>query len=237
MNTDELKSRLRGAAPLPQARADCPADETLASYVEGGMSESDHAAFEWHLADCGWCMARVGMLGRARQCEPEPELPEFTLSKARRIVVATPPARSAWRRQAPRWAAAAVVVIALSMGGLELLNKTAPIDLASDPTVRNIEPLAAQPRLVWPTEGAVIGLDRMTIEWSPVAETLYYQVRIVTDAGDLVWQEQLPGTQWNAPPELQLTPGSDYFIRVDAFLTETKTMSSDYVAFRLEGAR
>jgi len=235
MNRDEVKSRLSSAKPATEPRADCPANETLASYVDGGLSETEHAAFELHLADCGWCMARVGMLGRAHEREPEQGIPEFTLAMARRIGGAETTAPAPWRRRAPRWAAAAAVVLAVALTLLGPRSETPPAGDSADRAVRTAEPLSRQPRLLWPADGAVMGVERITFDWSPVADSLYYQVRVVTDAGDLVWQEQLPGTHWSAPADLHLTPGADYYVRVDAFLTETKSVSSDYVAFRMGG--
>ena len=40
------------------------------------------------------------------------------------------------------------------------------------------------------------------------------------------------GTEWRLPAGLALTPGSEYFARVDAYLTDAKTLQSDYLLFR-----
>jgi len=42
--------------------------------------------------------------------------------------------------------------------------------------------------------------------WTAVPESLYYEVRIVSDAGDLLWRERVEGTEWRLPGDLALTP-------------------------------
>lgn len=235
MNDDELKSLLRRTDPGLQPADACPADEVLASYMEGGLSAPDHANFERHLADCSRCMDQVGLLGRARAHETVEELPEFTLERARRLGRPRMAPGIAWRHAAPRWAAAAIVVLAVSL----VLFGPSPNALVERSngirTERNIQPLSRAPRLLFPFEDARIDPARARFEWSPVADSLYYRVRIVSDAGDLVWQERVREPQWNPPPELHLSTGGDYFVRVDAYLTEAKSVSSDYIAFRVIG--
>jgi hypothetical protein len=76
-----------------------------------------------------------------------------------------------------------------------------------------------------------------TFEWTPVPESLYYQLRIVSDEGDLIWQGRVDGTQWALPSDLPLVPGSEYFVRVDAYLAEAKAVNSDYFLFQVGESR
>jgi len=69
--------------------------------------------------------------------------------------------------------------------------------------------------------------------WTAVSNSLYYQLRIVSDEGDLVWQGRVDGTHWVLPAGLSLAPGAEYFVRVDAYLTEAKALNSDYLLFRV----
>jgi len=203
--------------------------------MEGGLSESDHADFERHLADCAWCMERVGMIGRASSNEFNETLPEFTFARACRMVGPNNIPMPAWRHHAPRWAAAAIVVLAISLA-VRGPTPVAPVSDFNDVrTERNIRPFSPIPRLLSPSEDSRIELAHARFEWSPVADSLFYRVRIVSDAGDLLWQERTQGTHWNPPPELHLMAGGEYFVRIDAYLTEAKSVSSDYVAFRVEG--
>lgn len=235
MDHEQLKSLIRRTSPIQRRPSACPQDEALASYMEGGLREPDHAEFERHLADCAWCMDRVGILGRARASEAMEAVPEFTLARARRLAGPHSDPKPAWRRHVPRWAAAAIVVLALSLA----MRAPSPEPPAGDPnglrTQRNIQPLSPVPKLLNPSDDALVDLAHARFEWSPVADSLYYRVRIVSDAGDLLWQERVRETHWNPPPGLQLRTGGDYFVRIDAYLTEAKSVSSDYTAFRVSG--
>jgi len=108
-------------------------------------------------------------------------------------------------------------------------------ETAGSPTLRNIKPLHAGPELLWPAEGARLDADKAAFNWTPVRDTIYYQVRVVSDTGDLLWQERVDGTQWRLPPELVLDRDRQYFFRVDAYLAAAKRLSSDFVAFSTEG--
>jgi hypothetical protein len=88
------------------------------------------------------------------------------------------------------------------------------------------------PSFLSPQEGMTISSDAGVFIWTAVPGSLFYQIRIVSDEGDLVWQERINGTQWGLPAELLLAPGAEYFVRVDAYLAEAKTLKSDYVLFR-----
>jgi hypothetical protein len=62
-------------------------------------------------------------------------------------------------------------------------------------------------------------------------------VRIVSDEGDLLWQEQVNETRWKLPAELVLTADTEYYVRIDAYLAESKALSSDYILFKVEQSK
>jgi len=247
MNTDELKSLLKQSAETVERQPGCPDDYTLASYIDGGLSERDHGRFELHLADCAYCTERVGALGRTREAETTVQVPELLRARSGKLVNApgtkNAPINPALWRKAPRWAAAAVVVLAI--GVLSQLYSPSPNVQEASPSIetpgqpagiretRNMEPGAMGPSLLSPLEGMTIIPDDGLFNWTPVQDSLYYQLRIVSDEGDLVWQERVDGTQWALPSGLSLSPGAEYFVRVDAYLAEAKSLNSDYVLFRV----
>jgi hypothetical protein len=73
----------------------------------------------------------------------------------------------------------------------------------------------------------------LSFRWSEVAGTPYYDVRIVTDAGDVVVQERVAGTSWQPEARLDLRPGAEYFVLVDAYPEGDKAVSSHHVPFRI----
>lgn len=217
MKKDELKSLLQQPVEAAEQQPGCADDYRLAAYMDGGLSERDHRRFEHHLADCAWCIERVGIIGRARESEPTVPVQEV--------------ARTRWRT-APRWAVAAALVLAIGIGSQlhSPYQSTQPTEIRE---TRNIDPGAMGPSFLSPREGMTITPDFGVFNWTAVPDSLYYHVRIVSDEGDLVWQERVIGTQWVLPGDLSLAPGAEYFVRVDAYLAEDKTLNSDYLLIRI----
>jgi len=247
MNTDELKTLLKQPAETVERQPGCPDDYTVAAYSDGGLSERDHGRFEYHLADCAYCTERVGILGLAREAETTVQVPELLQARSARLAKAADTkgatVNPAHWRKAPRWAAAAVVVLAIGVlsqlysPNPNVQERSLPIETTGQPAdireTRNMDPGEIGPSFLSPLEGMTIIPDDGVFNWTPVRDSLYYQLRIVSDEGDLVWQERVDGTQWALPSGLSLLPGAEYFVRVDAYLAEAKALNSDYVLFRV----
>lgn len=236
MNKDQLKELLKQPIETAERNVRCPDDAELASYMDGGLSEQDHSGFELHLADCGYCLERIGLLGRAAESEIVASLPELILARSRKLVSGADRQQpvsdvQTRRRNAQRWAAAAVVVLAI--GVLFQFNSpyqaTPPAEIRE---TRNIDPGAMGPNILWPREGMIIVPYDDVFTWTSVPDSIYYKIRIVSDEGDLIWQARVNGTQWGLPEEVTLASGAEYLVRVDAYLAESKSLNSDYVLFR-----
>ena len=250
MNRDDLKDHLKRPTRRLERQLDCPDDYDLASYMEGGLNEKAHKRFESHLADCGFCMERVGLLGRARDTEAESPVPDLLLARSAKLAKDQDGSKAGYRipnlrlNYARRWAAAAVVVLAIGL----LMNLESPKQVTQESTPpggslspirqeRNIDPYALVPKIISPAENSTINPRSQQFVWAPVRGSLYYQIRIVSDEGDLVWQERVNGTQWALPPQVLLIHDSEYFVRVDAYLAESKSLNSDYVVFKVTDKR
>lgn len=221
----------------------CPEDGQIAEYYDEVLPADELGTLERHLADCRFCLARVGMLQRLEQDRAARRVPEDVLATAKALRDG-PGRRSG---TAPFWAAAAVLVIAVGalyqlfpLGQLGQLGQDAlPWNHADEPSshvrgTRIIDAGAIGPRFLSPSEGVSVVAGGDPFRWTPVPNSLYYQVRIVSDAGDLLWQERVDGTEWQLPAGLSLSPGVEYFVRVDAYLTDAKALQSDYLLFRLD---
>ena len=248
MNNDELKYILKQSTDAAERQSACPGDYELASYMDGGLSECDHGRFELHLADCPYCIERVGILGRAGEGEPAIHTPELLQTHIGKLAGISRlenirDQRSRWKK-IPRWAAAAVVVLAF--GVLSQMFSPVPNDLGPSTAVeipgqssgmlretRNLNPVAMAPNFLSSHEGMEVMPGNGVFRWTPVPDSLYYQLRIVSDEGDLVWQGRVNSTQWILPLDLSLSRGAEYFVRVDAYFTEAKALSSDYLLFRV----
>ena len=64
---------------------------------------------------------------------------------------------------------------------------------------------------------------------------LFYDVRLVSLEGDLLLRERVEDTRWLLPETLKLEPGEEYFIRIDAYLSDSKFLSSEHVVFQVGG--
>jgi hypothetical protein len=82
-----------------------------------------------------------------------------------------------------------------------------------------------------PGSGAIVDEQLLAFRWSEVPGSRYYDVRIVTDTGDLVVEQRVAGTEWQPTHSLHLHPGAEYFVHIEAHPSESKTISSDHVPF------
>jgi hypothetical protein len=135
-----------------------------------------------------------------------------------------------WRKSAPQWAVAATVVLAIA--GLAL---SPTIERSDDySTVRKVSSALTPPEILAPSSGILGERDGFVIRWTEVPGSLYYEVRVVTDVGNLLGEARVENAQWTIGRELELEPGREYFIRVDAFLSDSQTIRSEHMPFRLK---
>lgn len=234
MHPDHLTSLLAaGASDRPMRSPDCPDEGRIAGYVDGALHEDQRQAFEGHLADCGRCLALVGLLSRERNALEEAPVASHVVAQAR-ARTAKEPLRP-WRL-APQWAAAAALVVAVPLlvqigrnldRGVEGQGRPEPA------ATRSIAPRADEVQVLVPGAGSVVDLKRTQFRWTAVSGSPYYDVRIVTDDGAVVVRERVNGTAWQPPAQPNLRPGAEYFVHVDAYPAGDKPVSSDHVPFRV----
>jgi hypothetical protein len=108
-----------------------------------------------------------------------------------------------------------------------------PTPQASTPQVRNVDPDNHAPKLLLPREGAVVKRENLEFRWQSIADAVFYDVSIVTAAGDTVLVRQTEATRLELSPEAKLISGAKYFVSVRAHLREGKTARSSVVSFRI----
>jgi len=227
-------------AEIPGRTPFCMEDQQIAEYYEGVLPETDRERVEHHVSDCRFCAARIGILARLDQEAAESRVLEDTLAAAK---LSGQPSRHTHRRL-PAWAAAAAVLLAvgiylqsfsgrLSDPGMESPIGS-PVQSGNLRETRTFESPARGPSILSPREGQNTRPNSL-ITWTTVPHSLYYRVRVVADDGDLVWQERVEGTEWRLPAGLGLEPETEFYVRIDAYLTETKSLQSEYVLFRFRG--
>jgi hypothetical protein len=234
MQRDDLRTLLKAHRSGSVGRgSDCPADDQFAAFVEGGLPVVEHEQFCTHLADCLYCRERLGLIGRARDVEDPFQTPEMLLARAARIVPPT-------RKQQPsvyRWVAAASVVLALALVFQMMPGRSPGVIELTDPDedvhfMRSASPIAPMQH-----EKLAVRQHNGAFYWNSVPDSLYYEIRIVSDEGTLLWQERTYDTHWALPEDLHPVPGREYFVRLDAYLSESKSLNSDYIGFQVDRSR
>ena len=244
-----------GADPnQPTRRWHCPKDKVIAGYVDGMLTETRTSEVGRHLADCGYCRALVADIVKIGREAEAPAAPDALNEKALAIV---PPMTRKWRRiWAPAVALGAFAVCAMIALTLRpppgrpvvpsRLAPAAPVVSETGPQpsagtvpgeiVRNQAPPQLSPSIISPKADSAVTRKTLGFYWTAVPHSLYYQVRIVTSEGELVWEGQSNGTRLELPGDTALRNGK-YFVLVSAFLENGHVMKSDPVRFQIAGSR
>ncbi len=234
MNPECLTTLLAaGAADAPQRSPACPDEHQIAGYVEGRLEPPDCEQLERHAADCGHCLALIGALSREREAGTLEPVWDGVVAPVRMPAQERP--RRRWRI-APQWAAAAALVLAVPLLlqlGRDLERGGEGQGSPAPSSTRSIEATATGLQVLSPEAGRAVDTRRLSFRWTEVRGTPYYDVRIVTDAGDVVIRQRVTGTNWWLPAQLKLQPGAEYFVHVDAYPSGDKAVSSDHVPFRV----
>lgn len=234
MTPDRLSALLGASAGNVGPRTDsCPDESTVAGYVDGGLPAAEAERFELHLADCGTCLALVGFLSRERRTAEFEPVPAATLARAGQ---GEPARRALEARYASYLATAAALFLAVAL----LLNVTQLAGSRGDAmdgkdfrAERGGASGAAQPQLIFPQVGATVPGKRLAFRWTAVAGSQYYEVRILSDVGDVLADERVSGTHWQPHATLGLRAGTDYYVHVDAHLADDRSVASEHVRFRV----
>lgn len=130
---------------------------------------------------------------------------------------------------APQWAVAASILLAIFWIGWSP-QVDQPVDYQE---ARGNPSVLSPPEILAPDSGVLAKRDGFMFRWTEVPGSLYYEIRVVSDAGDLLGKERVDRTEWALPEAINLEPGREYFVRVDAYLSDSKAISSQHIPFRL----
>jgi hypothetical protein len=273
----EIK-KLLGVQKQSGARGrNCPDETQLAAFLAKRLDRSAHAAVEFHLADCDFCLSQLAFLTQSDDAENLDQVPFPLLSRARGIVAKAPkPAVNwGWRWAAPLAAVVCLILLAVivvlqlrrretaSLSGPLIAQQNQPLPINSPeivsapraPLPSETGPLTAAPRtqpnrsaqvrsnssealipkVLAPQEGASIRAKDLELRWQPVADALFYEVRLLSGPGDIVLSQQTENTSLKPGTGAALVPGTKYFVVVSAHLRQGKTQKSTVVSFRLSG--
>lgn len=241
MHKQALKELLFRATDLPQKTDFCANDKDLALFFDGLLSGPSHESIKRHVAGCGFCQARLGFLSRVEQDSGPTDISEKSIALAKQM------GRKPSRRKSqhwPLWAAAALMAITLSITTFrgdrpgdpredypEIIN-----DVSGEARqIRSMGSKDLRPGLLFPLEGAVVKPGDLVIRWTRVPDVIFYQLFVMNELGDLVISERVDGNEWSVQENDVLEPGSDYFVRVEARVAGSGTLSTEHVSFSYSG--
>ena len=212
----------------------CPDEYLLVEFATGSASREKREPLVAHIAACEYCLARIGELARLDSGNAAQPISDLLLARAAKLGTKQSSNAPGFGIRPRVWAAAAVLVLGVAV----LLdrpwvrsNPNSPI-----PEVRRIDPEAVRPQITWPTPGMSIDRHDVAFRWTPVSGSLYYDVQVLSDSGDLLWRRRVDESRVALPDTLELTPGSEYFLRVDAYLAEARSVSSQHVVFSIRAS-
>ena len=99
-------------------------------------------------------------------------------------------------------------------------------------TVRRSAALAAL-KVMSPAENATLSPRDLEFRWQALPDSISYELSLVTEDGDVVWQGRVEGTPARLPEGVALQAGAKYFVWVRAYLAGGATVKSAAVPFRV----
>ena len=233
MTAERLANRLAACRDEGDGvTAGCPDEHVVAGYVDGTLDPAAAAELERHLADCGHCLGLVALLSREHEA-----VAATPGSRAPAGPAAIPAAerRHRWHG-VQRWAVAATLVLAVPVL-FQLAHspdrRTGVREETPSATTRMVTPAARGLQVLSPRPGAQVDPAQLAFSWTEVPGSPYYDLRVVTDDGDIVAEQRVDGTAWQPPSVLRLEPGKTYFVLVEAYPSGDKPVSSHHVPFRV----
>ena len=248
MAEEDLRSMFnRGGRDLPPGRKwSCPGEEMIAAYADGALRNIRKTWVEFHLAGCQRCRLLVAGVIKARREVDLPLPPEEVRwnaigAEGRR----SPPRRWIWVPVGALAVLALLAVATIFLRKPDLLivrspSPSVPLVAKSEPTaplrapVRDIERTSRStdlvPSVLLPQADSVIRRERLHFGWNAVPHSRYYEVRLVTSDGDLVWEGQTEKPELQPPSDLVVRDGS-YFVWITAYLADGRTAKSSPVKF------
>jgi hypothetical protein len=248
----EILDRILGTGDASHATRGwrCPDEASLAAFVDAQTDENSRVRVLNHLIGCRFCRDQVAAAVRIQSGQVPSEILPGLLAQARSFAENK---RSGRGSPTLRWGAlaAAVASVALVLAvtyrqpeSLTTLPKfrPAPPPISSAPTaipsvatelpsVRNRQNATAAPDLLYPREGWAVSPTGIEFRWKPVPTALTYNVRVVTEDGDVVWEGESQDPQIKLPSSVQLASGESFYVRVGANLPEGKTVTAKVVSF------
>jgi hypothetical protein len=205
----------------------CPADQTLAAFVDGLLPDTDRAVAVEHVDRCAACLERVAELAALTDAPTRP-VPSSLIE-----VAARPPAR--WIRQVmPYGAVAAGVLLAVSLWPTpepERPTATPPLSASPASSVRTSAAGAATLVVEAPRDNQRLA-PGFEVRWQGPSSTVFYEVQLTTPDGDLLWSADVNAATSSTAVPTHLSETQTAYLWVTAHLPEGRRLTSNVIRVR-----
>lgn len=225
----------------------CPGEHLLAAYADQQLLGDERHEVEKHLVGCDKCLHLLASLVKGQGAAIE-RTPEDLLRAARRLGASPPPRTLGWR-WLPVPLVALIAVVAFTTWRVHLTSEatvpqstSAPSQVAksSPPPAPNAATDDREVRgnanaaltIVSPKPGEQVSAGAVQFRWEPQPEAEYYDVQVMTEGGDLVWEARENSAVTALPRSVHLVSGQSYFLLVRAHVRHGVITESAPVQFR-----
>ncbi len=245
---------------FPRRTWSCPEDDVLAAYMERRLQLPQQQQVETHVAACPYCLEQIGFVLNVQDAEL-PQVPAALLARVAKPAARPRLADLSWRWAPATAALAGFVVLASVMiqqdsaappagsEGPPVRDQVPPaVPAASTPVpetpgasragsapreTRSHSQIAGGLQLLEPRAGALVAAEGFDLRWTAVPRALFYEVRITTAGGQMVWSGKVEREQVRVPAEAGLRPGP-HFAWVRAHLPEGRLIRAQAVSFAVQ---
>lgn len=240
----------RGHQEPPSRGWTCPNDDTLTAYLEGRLLDSARDRLQSHLSKCHYCRSLTAGVIQGQRAADLPALPSALMQRA--IDLVPPPGRRLRWIWAPATALAGVsflVIVGVVLHAPEppVLSSpsapAAPVIARSEPPtvvrapipdiVRKSAFAQTLPSVIFPPKGSTMERSQVELRWKAVPHSRYYEARVLTAEGDLIWESQSEDSRLKFPDDVPLKAGP-YFVRITAYLDDGRVAKSAPVRFQVK---
>lgn len=203
--------------------ADRGIGELIGGYELGLLSDQEKERFEEHLLECEYCFENLYKTAPIAQL-----IRERKLAPGQNNCLNVEGGKLPRRFFLKKWALAAAGGLALTIVAFVFVWLRAPRQEAV--RLRGQDDVSI---LVLFPVGEVTTVSRL--RWKPTAGVDSYEVRICTEAGDLIWEQNVQGTEAVLPDPIKeaLVYGRTYLWQVKAKTDKGVALKSQAVRFRL----
>jgi hypothetical protein len=229
----------------------CPSEQQLAAYADQQLIGNERNLVERHLTTCDACLRQVGFLVRTASMLPE-QTPDDLLRSAMNFGTkgAAPVKRYAWQ-----WlAVASAVVVMVAVTRVEIwrghplpatpssvttamnsglpVRPTTPLHHDRDDQVRGgQEP--SDSILISPKPDEKIDASNLEFRWKLRGDASLYEIEVVSDSGDVIWQQRSHASWLKLPAHIRLEKGKTYYVWIRIHLARGSVEQSKAVRFTI----